>query len=97
MQNQLIVLSRPDCVQCNMTYRGLAKKKIPYRSLDMSNEADLAEGGQILRAEAHKLGYLQAPIILVKNADGETLAHWSGFRPDKLEEYKSSLLPALAA
>jgi glutaredoxin-like protein NrdH len=78
----LLVLSKPACVQCTSTYRSLDKKKLAYDSVDIS----LPEGADWY-AKAKELGYLQAPVVLVLDPAGAIIDHWSGFRPDKLEEY----------
>lgn len=69
----VIVYSKPACVQCNATYRALDKKGISYQKVDVSQDTNALER---IRA----LGYMQAPVIIT---DTE---HWSGFRPDKIEE-----------
>jgi len=67
------VYTKPNCVQCNATYRALDKNQIPYDSIDLTqNEEELER----LRA----LGYMEAPIV---EAGQE---RWSGFRPDKIGE-----------
>ena len=68
------VFSKPACVQCNATYRALDKKGIPYETVDMSQDADAA-------AKVMSLGYMQAPVVFASEDN-----HWSGFRPDKIEE-----------
>ena len=67
------VYTKPACVQCNATYRALDKKGIAYQSVDISQDADALE-------RLKSLGYMQAPVV-VTDQD-----HWSGFRPDKIEE-----------
>ena len=67
------VYTKPACVQCNATYRALDKKGITYQSVDISQDADALE-----RLKA--LGYMQAPVVVTEQD------HWSGFRPDKIEE-----------
>ena len=49
------------------------QKGIAYQSVDISQDAEALE-----RLKA--LGYMQAPVV-VTDQD-----HWSGFRPDKIEE-----------
>lgn len=93
----LVILSQPSCVQCTSTYRALDKKGIPYASFNVSDEADLAAGGKAFHEEAKALGYMQAPIGLALDADGNTVDHWSGFRPDKIAEHTPALLPAAPA
>ncbi|MGO2004178.1 MULTISPECIES: glutaredoxin-like protein NrdH [Micrococcaceae] len=67
------VYTKPACVQCNATYRALDKKGIAYQKVDISQDADALE-------RVRALGYMQAPVVMTE-AD-----HWSGFRPDKIEE-----------
>lgn len=75
----LTILSKPSCVQCNATYRALDARKIPYEIVDMSVDPAALE-------KAKALGYLQAPVVIT--ADGD---HWSGFRPDKIDEVAAQL------
>jgi len=75
----ITVYTKPACVQCNATYRALDKKGIPYKVVDISQDAEALD-----RLKA--LGYMQAPVV-VTDAD-----HWSGFRPDKIEELAISEL-----
>jgi glutaredoxin-like protein NrdH len=77
------VYTKPACVQCNATYRALDKKGITYQSVDISQDADALE-----RLKA--LGYMQAPVV-VTDQD-----HWSGFRPDKIEELAQAVSVAVA-
>lgn len=77
------VYTKPACVQCNATYRALDKKGITYKSVDIS--ADPAALEHVL-----SLGYQQAPVVIT-DAD-----HWSGFRPDKIEELAESLSASVA-
>ncbi|WP_026530710.1 glutaredoxin-like protein NrdH [Haematomicrobium sanguinis] len=70
------VYTKPACVQCNATYRALDRKGIEYKTVDLSQDAEALE-------RVRELGYAQAPVV-VTDAD-----HWSGFRPDKIEEISS--------
>ena len=67
----IIIYSKPDCVQCNATYRAFDKQGITYQVID------LTEDSQALN-HVKSLGYQQVPVIVA----GED--HWSGFRPDKI-------------
>lgn len=67
------VYTKPACVQCNATYRALDKKSIAYQSIDLSQDPEALE-----RVQA--LGYLQAPVVVTEQD------HWSGFRPDKIDQ-----------
>jgi glutaredoxin-like protein NrdH len=76
------VYTKPSCVQCNATYRHLDKRGISYNVVDLSQSPEALE---LVRA----LGYLQAPVVIVDNdLWGD---HWSGFRPDKIDELASQV------
>lgn len=77
------VYTKPSCVQCNATYRALDKKGIAYESVDMSQDPQALE-------RVRSLGYLQAPVVVT---DG---GHWSGFRPDKINELTQSTATSVA-
>lgn len=72
------VYTKPSCVQCNATYRSLDSKGIEYNVVDLTEDADAL-------AAVRELGYQQAPVVI---AEGD---HWSGFRPDKIDELASRL------
>lgn len=67
----IIVYTKPNCVQCNATYRALDAKGVQYRTVDLSVDEKAVEA-------VKALGYMQAPVV-VTDED-----HWSGFRPDKI-------------
>ncbi|WP_242085746.1 MULTISPECIES: glutaredoxin-like protein NrdH [Microbacterium] len=73
------VYSKPSCVQCSASYRALDSKGIDYQVVDMSQDTDALE-----RVKA--LGYLQAPVVITDED------HWSGFRPDKIDELAARLV-----
>lgn len=73
------VYSKPSCVQCSASYRALDSKGIDYQVVDMSQDA-----GALERVKA--LGYLQAPVVITDED------HWSGFRPDKIDELAARLV-----
>ena len=68
----ITVYSKPNCVQCNATYRALDKAGLDYSTVDLSVDAEAL-------AQVKSLGYAQAPVV-VAGSD-----HWSGFRPDKIK------------
>jgi len=72
------VYTKPSCVQCNATYRALDAKGIEYEVLDVTEDSVALE-------QVKSLGYLQAPVVI---ADED---HWSGFRPDKIDELAARL------
>ena len=72
------VYTKPSFVQCNPPYRAHDSKGIEYEVLDLSvDESALAQ--------VKELGYLQAPVVITDEG------HWSGFRPDKIDELASRL------
>lgn len=72
MKNTVKLYSKPDCRQCMATERRLKANGVKFEYIDMSTDAEAL-------AEVKALGYLQAPVV-VTDTD-----HWSGFRPDKLD------------
>jgi glutaredoxin-like protein NrdH len=72
------VYSKPSCVQCNATYRALDDRLIEYSVVDLTEDATSLD-----RVQA--LGYLQAPVVITDED------HWSGFRPDKIDELAARL------
>ncbi|MFZ4893919.1 glutaredoxin-like protein NrdH [Plantibacter sp. Mn2098] len=74
----ITVYTKPSCVQCTATYRALDKKGIEYNVLDLSVDEGALE-------QVKALGYLQAPVVITEED------HWSGFRPDKIEELAARL------
>lgn len=72
------VYTKPSCVQCTATYRALNAKGIEFEIFDVSVD------DKALQA-VKDLGYLQAPVVIT---DEE---HWSGFRPDKIDELAARL------
>ena len=66
----IIIYSKPDCVQCNATYRAFDKQGIDYQVIDPRDQQALNH--------VKSLGYQQVPVIIAGDD------HWSGFRPDKI-------------
>ena len=74
----ITVYTKPSCVQCTATYRALDHKGIEYEILDLSVDENALEA-------VKALGYLQAPVVITDED------HWSGFRPDKINELAQRL------
>jgi glutaredoxin-like protein NrdH len=74
----ITVYTKPSCVQCTATYRALDSKGIEYEVLDVSTDEQALEA-------VKSLGYMQAPVVITDDD------HWSGFRPDKINELASRL------
>ncbi|PFG21305.1 glutaredoxin-like protein NrdH [Serinibacter salmoneus] len=68
----ITVFSKPNCVQCNATYRALDKQGLEYEVVDLTLDAEALN-------TVKALGYQQAPVVF---AGGD---HWAGFRPDKIK------------
>ncbi|MGB6245181.1 glutaredoxin-like protein NrdH [Gordonia sp. (in: high G+C Gram-positive bacteria)] len=74
---EVVVYSKPSCVQCAMTYKALDKAGIDYSIVDISSD-------ESARDYVMGLGYLQAPVV---TAGGD---HWSGFRPERIKKYAAT-------
>lgn len=70
-----VVYSKPQCVQCDRTIKALDSRGIDYKVVDMTEDASAL-------GYVKEMGYLQAPVVVL---DGDN--HWSGFRPDKINDY----------
>jgi glutaredoxin-like protein NrdH len=77
----ITVYTKPSCVQCTATYRALDNKGIPFEILDLSVDETALD-------QVKALGYLQAPVVVTDDD------HWSGFRPDKIDELGARLAVA---
>ena len=75
----ITVYSKPRCPQCTATQRKLKSLSAEYESVDVSEDAGALS---FIRS----LGYSQAPVVVVRDAQGGITSHWSGFRPDKIKK-----------
>ena len=75
---KVTVYTKPACVQCNATYKALDKAGVAYDVIDISVDPEA-------RDYVMALGYLQAPVVVTDDD------HWSGFRPDKIDELVARL------
>ena len=80
----ITLLSKPACVQCTATKRNLDSNSLEHETDDIYAHMDIIA----------ELGYMSAPVVLVKDADGTLVVHWSGFRPDKIEALASEVKAA---
>lgn len=71
--DRLTVFGRKGCVQCDATCRALDAKKIPYNLLMVTDE---------IINQLRENGFQQLPVV---RAPG--MKSWSGFRPDRIDEY----------
>ena len=71
----------PECIRCVLTKRVLTEKGVRFLEVDIrSNDA-------AREYVVEDLGYTEAPVVVVTDED-----HWSGFRPDKIDELASRLV-----
>lgn len=83
---RVIVYSSGDaCMQCRMTERLMRAAGLVFERVDLSDPANAEHRAHVMR----DLGYESAPVIEV--GDG---VHWAGFRPDRIDELASRLVPA---
>lgn len=75
----ITVYSKPRCPQCVATQRKLNGLGVEYESANASEDAEALSFIQ-------SLGYSQAPVVVVKDAKGAIVKHWSGFRPDLIKK-----------
>lgn len=71
MSIDVVVYTKPGCVQCDATYRDLDRKGVAFTAVDVTADAEAL-------AVVQELGYLQAPVVVAGDQ------HWSGFRPDRI-------------
>ncbi|PYY56556.1 NrdH-redoxin [Curtobacterium sp. MCSS17_011] len=70
--SNVIVYSKPSCVQCTATYRALDTKGVRYEVIDLTTQpVDVVES---FKAR----GLMHAPIVVTDTDE------WAGFRPDKI-------------
>lgn len=65
------VYTKPDCVQCKMTFKALAGQGTAYRSVDVM------ESDENYRA-AQRYGYSAMPIVVAGDES------WAGFKLDRI-------------
>jgi len=72
-------------VQCTATIRKLKALGKKHSVIDVSEHEDALQ-------HIKELGYMQAPVVIpsfdkiITDEKGERIVHWSGFRPDLLEQ-----------
>lgn len=74
------LLSKPACVQCIATERAFKSHGMVFAKKDVSLDPDAL-------AAAKGLGYLQAPVVVVRDENNNIIDHWSGFVPERISMY----------
>lgn len=72
------IYTSPTCPQCKLTERMMTDLDIPF---EIRNVVEDHTAHQIVTS----LGYRQVPVVITDTD------HWSGFRPDKIDELAASL------
>jgi len=68
---EVVVYSKPDCMQCEQTKKLLERKGVAFSVVDISVDEKALE-------KVRDLGYRQAPVVVA----GEQ--HWAGFNPARI-------------
>lgn len=76
----ITVYTKPNCVQCDMTKRWLTKHGHPHTTIDLTQDPTAL-------AAVQALGYMAAPVVVVRDKNATTDVHWSGFQPAMLGEH----------
>lgn len=74
---EVIVYTRPGCVQCHATTAMMDRLGIDYRPIDISNNPRIVT---FLQGEGHK----SLPVVFVDYE--EDTDSWCGFRPDLIKQ-----------
>jgi glutaredoxin-like protein NrdH len=75
MKMNIIVYTKPKCVQCMYTKIELEKLGLRYQDIDVTQDEDAAE-------DAARLGHKQLPVVVVVRHGMSQ--RWSGFSPDRI-------------
>lgn len=76
----ITVYTQPQCQPCKRTKYVLDREGVPYAEVDISQDHQALEA---IKA----LGYYSAPVVIVSNGDTTDETHWSGLRPDMIQQY----------
>ena len=74
------LLSKPACIACEATHMTLDDLKVEFTSTDMTQNPEAL-------ALAKSFGFMQAPVVVVRDAAGAIIDKWAGFRPEKIAQY----------
>lgn len=84
----LTLYSKPSgCVQCNATKKWLDDRGIPYQVVNL---ADISPS---LSDTFRGWGYSTAPVAILTDARGRTIARWQGFDPVEMAKRFATPLP----
>jgi hypothetical protein len=102
MSNHTVtLLKNPGCGPCIATNSSFEKKLIGTGLAIIARDMSVDDDAHALATET--LGYMRAPVIVVHDADGTIVDHWSGLNPAKIATWADELIaestnaPALLA
>lgn len=72
MKAKAVVYTKPNCVQCNATFKALDKHGVKYETVDLLDHPEMVEH---FKAQGH----LAAPIVQTSSGT------WAGYKPDKIK------------
>ena len=81
MADTLIIYGKPDCIRCDQLVKYCRRKGIPYRYIDVTQDADA-------KALIERLGYVEAPVGMIGSD------HFQGVRLDKIRPLARQLSKA---
>lgn len=79
MSLEVTLYSKEHCVQCTASERKLNERHVEFTHEDATTEENLKF------IKSLDPGYTRAPIVTVTEND-VVIDHWSGYRPDKIDE-----------
>lgn len=77
---QVIVYSKPGCVQCTSTKRWLTRRGVEYETFDVTTE----DGAKGLR-KIERWNYTSLPVVHIRK-NGRSWKHFSGYQISILDE-----------
>lgn len=77
----IIVLCKPECVQCHYTKEKLTEYRVPFFEADVSTDHNA-------RDLAASTGFTTAPIVVVRDTAGVIIDTWAGFKIEKIRGLK---------
>lgn len=90
----ITVYTKLVCPQCDSTYRALFTSGLDYEGFEeltgIAFSVKVVDNSPEDLEFIKGLGYLQAPVVVVEHPE-DGIDHWSGFRPDKIDEVVARL------
>lgn len=71
------VFAKEDCLQCEATKIVLEDLGVSFTIIDIDRDRNALE-------QVRKMGFREAPVVIVTNESGDIIDRWSGFQLEKL-------------